>query len=305
MAGKGTKILSSDYNSMQSTVSQVLGNGDGSNDYGYGQSVASSQVSINSKISVAQWSNLRTDLLRCVQHQTNVSYSGSIPVPTTASTITSEVFDAYKAVADVIGPNRLTLPAGQATLETLSTTTRTSAWNGSITQTVTLSFPQSSIYTGHYGARHFFNSGGRIQFSASRTGGTSNTKNSTWTTLLQNMGTIYFDYTSTTCTGSGATTSLGFYDLTTSNQTIFAKDLGVGASYYPNKYYINARLNNTSTKDQVIFTIYFADLSAQPNPPWGTDENVDGTLTSTVQMYRATGSNVSVTAPSVVATSIA
>ena len=305
MAGKGTKILASDYNSMQSNVSLVLGQGSG--DYGYGQSVASSQVSTNSKITVNQWSNLRTDLLRCIQHQTNTDYTGSIPTPTTALTLTSERYDSFKTVSDLIGPSRLTLPAGQSTLETIATTVRSTAWNGTISQTVTLTFPESGIYPGTYGGRYFFNSGGRIQFTASRTGGNTGLKNTAWATLLQNMGTIYFDYTTTSVVGGTGTfvSNIGFYDLTTSDQVIFEKTLASGEAYYPNKYYIYARTNDVTNRNQVIFTIYFADVSGQPNIPWGVDENVDGTLTSTVQSYRATGSNVTVVAPSVVASGIA
>lgn len=324
MAGKGTKILATDYNSIQSNAALILGSGSG--DYGYGQSVLSSQVSTNAKISVTQWNNLRTDLLRCIQHQTNLDYSNYVPAASTSATITSEKFDAYKAVSDYIGPTRLAVPlgpsvspppptplagygsvltGGQASRETLNLSQRTTSWNTTVTHTLTVTFAESGSYAGTYNSRYFFNSGGRFEFSASRVGGNAGTKNSSWTTLLQGMGTVYFDYTTTSCTGSGTlVSSLGFYDLTTSNQTIFERALGPSESYYPNKYSILARVNNTTNRDQIIFTIIFADASGQPNPPWGTDELVDGTLTSQVQIYRSTGSNVVVPAPTVVSSGI-
>lgn len=323
MAGKGTLILATDYNNIQSNVALVLGSGSGN--YGYGQSVTSSQVSTNAKISVAQWSNLRSDLLRCIQHQTNLDYSSYLSTASTSTKITSENFDAYKAVSDYIAVTRLAVPlgpsvspppptplagygsvlSGQATRETLNLAQRTTSWNTTVTHTLTVTFAASGLYSGTYNSRYFFNSGGRIEFSASRTGGSGGLKNTTWTTLLQNMGTIYFDYDTTSCTGTGSFVStIGFYDLTTSDQVIFEKNLGPGESYYPNKYNITARVNSTSTRDQIIFTIRFADDSSQPNPPWGTDELVDGTLTSQVQMYRATGSNVVITAPTVVSSGI-
>lgn len=323
MAGKGTLILATDYNAIQSNVALVLGSGSGN--YGYGQSVTSSQVSSNAKISVAQWNNLRTDLLRCIQHQTNLDYTNYIPIASTASKITSEKYDFYKAVSDYISINRLAVPlgpsvspppptpldgygtvlGGQATRETLNLSQRTTSWNTTVTHTLTVSFAASSIYSGTYESRYFFNGGGRFEFSASRIGGGAGTKNSSWTTLLQNMGTVYFDYDTTSCTGSGTFVStLGFYDLTTTPQDIFRRTIGPSESYYPNQYRIQAHVNDTSTRSQVIFTIRFEDLSGQPNPPWGTDELVDGTLTSQIQIYRPTGSNVVVPAPSVVSSGI-
>lgn len=323
MAGKGTLILATDYNALQSNVALILGSGTGN--YGYGQSVSCSQVSTNAKISVSQWNNLRSDLLRCIHHQTNLDYSNYIPTASTTTKITSENFDAYKAVSDYITTTRLAVPlgpgvtpppptplagygsvlTGQATRETLNLSQRTSSWNTVVTHTLTVTFAESGLYAGTYNSRYFFNSGGRFEISASRIGGSGGLKNSTWTTLLQNMGTIYFDYDTTSCTGTGSFVSnIGFYDLTTSDQVIFEKNLGPGEAYYPNKYYITARVNNTSTRSQIVFTIGFADDSTQPNPPWGTDELVDGTLTSQVQIYRATGTNVIVTAPTVVSSGL-
>lgn len=295
MAGKGTLILASEFNALQSSVAQVLGAGSG--DYGYGQAVTSSQVTGNSKISVTQWSNLRNDLLRTIQHQTDTSYDSSLTVPSTSVTLSAQIYSGYKSVSDYIGPNRLALPAGQASRVTLNSAQRTSAWNGSISHTVVVNFAASSLYPGTYESRYFFNSGGKFEFSASRTGGSGGLKNTTWSTLLSNMGTISFNYQGTTASGSGTGSSIGFYQLTTTDQTIFTKSLLQGDTYYPNRYYITARVNSVTTRDQVTFTIRFADDSGQPNPPWGTDENVDGTLTSTVQTYRATGSNVSVPQP--------
>lgn len=289
MAGQGTKILATDYNTIQSTISQVLGTGSG--DYGYGQTVLSSQVSVNAKISVTQWSNLRTDILRARQHQTGTDLTSVLTTPTVSVKLTEADRAAYKLMADDASTNRLgTPPAGQATLENLvDTQVRTTAWQ-STSQTITVNFGSADD------ARYYFNTGGQIQFSASRSGGSGGLKNDTWTTMLSQMGTIAFKYNTTTCSGSGTPyPSVGYTTLTTSNQTIFEKTLAPSASYYPNKYYILARQPSST---QLVFTVYWADDSGQPNPPWGTDENVDGTLTSTVQVYRASGSNVTIAKPS-------
>jgi len=285
MAGQGTKIVATDYNLIQSKVSGILGTGSGSS--GYGQTVLSNQVSVNQVISSTQWSNLRTDLLSARQHQTGASES--LTVPTSSVKISEADRAAYNSMADLVVTNKLaTPPSGQATLATITTGTRSTAWNGTINHVVTVSFGSAEA------ARFYFNTGSSIKFSASRANGSTSapgTKNYSWTSALNGMGTVTFDYNGTTCSGTGSPASIGFKDATTGTQTIFTKYTD---TYTPNQYDITMQYDNAGT---LTFTVQFQDLSGQPNPPWGTDENVDGDLTSTVQAYYASGSNVSVAQP--------
>ena len=100
----------------------------------------------------------------------------------------------------------------------------------------------------------FFNTGGQIRFSASRSGG-SGSKNTNWTNLLSAMGTVIFDYTSTAASfGTGS--SLGGLDLSTSYQQIFIKT-GSG-NYAENDYNINARY----VGNNIQFRIQFRDDDA-------------------------------------------
>jgi len=288
MAGPGTRILASDFNAIQSIVAAVLGAGSGS--LGYGQTVTSSQVSVGQKITAASWAALRNDLIAARQHQTGNNESGNLTVPTTGILVRDYDRAAYYAFALLLQTNALvTPPAGQAALATLSTGTRTTAWNGNVTHTVTLNF-------GSYAnARYFFNAGSNIQFSASLTNipsDGSTAKGNDWATLLQNMGTITMNLNSTSVTGSGSVAStIGFYQLNTNPQTLFTKSTS-SPTYTPNQYDILAQVDGTGSI--ITFTIQFQDLSGQPNAPWGTDEYVEGTLTSTVQTYYASGGNVSV-----------
>ena len=120
MAGFGTQIIATDYNAIQSKISNILGTG--SVDYGYGQSVTSAQVARNNKITVTQWNALRTDLLKARQHQTGNDESGLLVLPTTSTTIKEVDRSAYNSFADTITTNRLTTPpANQGTLATLAT----------------------------------------------------------------------------------------------------------------------------------------------------------------------------------------
>jgi len=291
MAGQGTRILASDYNAIQSVVATVLGAGSGS--LGYGQTVTSSQTAVGAKITAVAWQQLRNDLLAARQHQTGANESGNLTAPSTGILVREYDRAAYYAYALLVQTNALaTPPAGQASLVTLANGTRTAAWNGTLNHIVSLNF-------GSYaGARYFFNSGSNIQISGSNTNipaDGSQAKSNDWATILANMGTITMNYNSTSTTGSGSTAgSVGFYQLTTSPQTIFTKATA-SPTYSPNQYDILAQVDGTG--GIVTFTIQFQDLSGQPNPPYGSDEYVEGTLSSLVQTYYATGSNVSVALP--------
>jgi hypothetical protein len=306
MAGQNTLIIANDYNVIQSKISLVLGTGAGLK--GYGQTLASSQVGQNSKITVNQWSNLRNDIARARQHQTgttlgtrapgDVGYSATenLPIPSVATQVKDAWREAYLSMATDADTNYLVAPppASQASrVDLVSQQVRNTPWQ-QVTQTVVVTFPTADD------ARYFFNTGSQIEFSSDRSGGGPGFKNSVWTGLLSAMGTISMNYTRTTATGSGTGSSIGFYDLTTTPGTIFVKD---ATSYTPNKYYIEAYVNNTGADRRIIyFNIRWADDSpappSLPDPGFGIDENVDGTLTSTVQVYRASGTNVSVPTPS-------
>jgi hypothetical protein len=290
MAGQGTNILALDYNNIQSKIGQILGVGAGN--YGYNQTVLSGQVAVNQKITAIQWQNLYNDLIAARTHQTNANETGNLTYPTTSTQIRESDRAAYQSYVNVIDANRLiTPPSGQGSLETYANASRSSAWNGTITHTVTLSFANANT------ARAYFNAGGNIQISASHTPDTSNLKNNSWQTMLTNMGTVRMNYSGTVNTGSATgvtTTAIGFYQLTTSPQLIFRKTTEQ-PTYSPNQYEVYANVNGPATA--VTFSIQFQDLSGQPNAPWGTDENITGTLTSLLQGYRPSGASVSVSAP--------
>jgi hypothetical protein len=323
MSGVNTLIIASDYNEIQSKIATVMGSGSGTT--GYGQTLASNQVGQYDKITVNQWNNLRDDIIRCRQHQTGITIGSSapedpgyvsgtnLPQPTQAKQVKESWRVAYSAMADDCETNRLTAPppASQATLANLvSQQVRTTAWNGTIKQTVTVTWATADE------ARYFFNTGGQIEFSSSRSGGSAGTKNVTWTTILSNMGTIKLNYTGVTCTGTGDFLGTnGFMPdagpgtgIGTSDELIFEKDAPAGA-YAPNKYYIYARVNSVTDRKVLTLTIHWGDDSGKPpsfpDPGFGIDEDVDGTLTSDVQVYRASGANVSRPIPSASSTGLA
>ena len=309
MVATGTIIAANDYNTIQSLANQVLSVNVGGGLYGYGQTVASSQVSQYSKITVTQWRNLREDILRCRQHQTGTDLSAQLTYPTQDVKVTATDREAYLTMMQTaaLDANRLGAPpSSQATRESLTSTTRTAAWNGSISHSVTVTFPGYNLTSGAVSAddhiRCYFNTGSRFEISSSLTGGNSGTvgtKDYSWSVLLSGMGTIYFNRTNTTTTGSGTAYAIGYQNLTTSDQLIFQKDTTAG--YSPNRYRIYARKPSSAS---IVFTMYWEDLSGQPNPPYGFDENVTGTTASVVQVYRASGGNVTIPKPNGSATAL-
>jgi len=296
MPGVGSRVRAADYNSIQGKVSLVMGTGSGS--YGYGQGLASSQVNVGDSILVSQWNNLRTDLLKARQHQLGTDQSSNLTITSTSLVVSEAIRSQYDSMADTITTDRLTVASNQGSLENvISPYQRTSAWNGTLTHICTITF--SSVDQ----ARYFFNAGGNFQISADRSGGNSGYKNQTWSLMFSQMGIISMGANTASVSGSGDVTSIGYYGLTGSNQLVFRKQAPSGV-YAENDYFIYAR--TAAGGAQVIFEMVFEDEDAgdlnNPSPgyPAGPvqDENVDGTLTSTIQMFRPSGSNVSVTAPS-------
>lgn len=295
-AGVGQLIQATDYNSIRAIVNSVMGTGTS----GYGQTLASSDVTVGNVITALQWLNLRTDMVKARQHQTGSAVGTStatdgrnLVVPTSGSAITEALRSQFSNFATTIQTNRYALDTdgvgGQSSDETLRTVTRSTAWNGTLTHTVTI--------TGNTGGdgsaanmRYFFNAGGRIRVSANITTGTS--KNNTWNTMFTQMGEFQMNYTATSFTGTSAVgSSIGWEDLTTSNQIIGQKAAPSG-SYAENRYFLYARRSADSS--QLILTIEYQDNDAgDPN----FDEDVQPTLNSVVSQTRPSGSNVSVLSP--------
>jgi hypothetical protein len=113
--------------------------------------------------------------------------------------------------------------------------------------------------------------------------------------MFTTMGTIIMNHNSTTRSGTAGTAqAIGFYQLTGTNQQIFSR-VGSG-NYATNTYIINARSDGAGN---VFFNIQFNDNKGG-NPNF--DEAVTGTLTSRLDIRRATGSNVAISAPTLTTT---
>lgn len=284
--GTGQEINYTDYNTIRSKVNDIFGIGSGTS--GYGQTLSSSAVSVGDVMSNSLWTALRSDMIKARNHQVNTnigtdsSLNGlNLMMPSTTSPITEQFRLQYDNFADLLTLDKFEVAPSQLAESVLVTSTRQTAWNGTLAHIVTISGSSAEHL------RFFFNAGGSIKFSASRLGTTS-AKNDSWTTLLYNIGTITMNHDYTISDGSqGHGSDVGFNTLTVTDQPLFTAN--ALAPYTNNQYKIVAKTN--SARSQVIMTIYFIDGDSS-----GSDQNVSGELISTVMQSKPDGTNVQVDA---------
>jgi hypothetical protein len=287
--GIGQKVETLDYSAIKAKVDSVFGQG--ANTLGYGQIVTSPSVATNDIITAAHWLSLRNDMVKSRQHQTGVSVGQSstndgsnLVIIESGSVITNTIREQYATFADTLVTNKFNTVPSQLSSGTLVDAQRTDPWNNIINHTITITGSSSGNGSAE-NLRYFFNAGGKINIQASRTG-TSSSKNNSWSTLLQQLGTITLNHSTTTSTGTvGIGVSQGFHNLTTSYITLFnANSTGIYAANY---YKVQGKVS--ADKSQLILNIQFADETAE-SP---VDQNISGTLSSIISQEYPTGSNVS------------
>ena len=316
------KIRVADYNAIRSTVIDNLGTGSGP--FGYGQALNSSAVAEGTKLTVTHIDQLRNDIINAWTH-----IFGTAPTPTTVVeggkvrfNSSNAPVDAYQAIANTINSNRFTVAGSQSATNVPTVPSSTTwpgiygaSWTSLIQCTVTATWPDANQ------ARHFWNSGGQIRFTASRTGGTNNNQNNAWTGILSSAGTRSYGGNNP---GTGVSPNDGqnWYRCTNSRQLWYS--LSGSSPYGSNTYKIYARTldaasgnNSTGTARQGEWHIEFVDNYVDPgqhpsNPLPDYIDSVDGTFSIAVSLLYATGilvpltlGNFSVTLPLVTISAIA
>jgi hypothetical protein len=299
MVAQNAIIYAGDYNSIQTKVANVLGTGSGT--LGYGQAVTSAQTTSGTVITAApsttQWTYLYADMLKIANHQ-----GTSIAALTTAVTnnvssgklIQAADVNLFSTTADTLQTNALNA-TDTTVITTMLTSTRTTAWGSG-----TPDAPIQHIFTVQFGTydnlRYFFNSGGAIQFTASRTGGTSGwAQNTDWTNILTNSGTVTYGATgSTNSTIYGSNRTIAYGSLTSSAQllyTISGTQGGADGGLYANNLYaISASVSGSI----MTFSVVFDDAAKQKS----TFDFVDGTISSTILMKKSNTNYVTIASPS-------
>jgi hypothetical protein len=284
MVRSGDPIYALDYNTIRNKVASVLGSGSGSQ--GYGQTLVSSGVFKGNLIAKAHWDNLRYDIVNAYLHQTGV-----LPSIVSVGSATDYIggtagypANNYDSLADQLLLNRFSIGPGQSMVtSSVATRSRTGAWSTRSECTLTVTFANADQ------ARYFFNSGGKLRFTSSRTGGSITDQNNSWTTTLNTaIGTVEF--------GGIVPDSINFYSLTTGYQQVYQG--GSSGLYTPNYYRIEALCNcsgannSTGTANIITFLISWNDGYTDPDgggTPHPPGDEVDGTLTLTVDEFKAVG----------------
>jgi hypothetical protein len=284
----GSTIVDDDYNifatgnaagtgdAAVANINTILGVGD--DERGYGQSGALGSVTVGETVQATSWASLLTKNTLLANHQgTTIT---SITNPTAGNTISA--YAALSANVTATFNGKLDA-AGSGSDSTVSSVTTTS-WNTSSTLSKTFTFASRNQL------RYFFNTGGMIRLSWSRTGGTTSSQNTAWTDTLTAAGTIVLTsdgasktiagvaYTGTTKIGGSGTnqillTANGIYDIA-STPAIYFKQIPP-SGYGDNEIEVSMSI----PADGTVLTI-LTDLSDDYTPPDpGSPDLVDGTLT--------------------------
>ena len=289
----GNTILAADLNSFIDDVEDIFGDNNSASTaagaliFGYGESMLQADVSGGNTITAAQWNNLWMMVHRCAGHQgSTVNIGGSVSAgPFSAGGAIG--IDANIATdITTIRNNKLNFHASSVTTANCNAKSGTSTWSSSCVHSYTQTFASYDA------ARHFHNQGGASLFTFSRSGGSSNNQNTAWTDLGTAVGTVTVGVNTTTQSGSGGTTGDSFDDVVGdagNTKTIFTQ--ASGGAYASNNYKIQCSCN--AAKEVFTWTVTFTDGHTN-----GFFDAVDGTLASTAQDRRATGTYINSAAPS-------
>ncbi len=312
MPAVNDKISKTDYNNIRDKVAKVLGTSLTSDaTYGYGQVLQSSQVSESTRITINDIANLRYDIINAWTHLNGAAPSSPALVTVTeGATIRYNLTDApvsqFDTFANTLLANRLNSPHSSQRI-TVNKGTTSSTWPGPYgsfwvslaTCTITMTFSSAER------ARHFFNSGGTISFSASQSGGSGTSQNTSWRNLLASIGSRTWGGNTP---GSGVSPGDGqnFYRCTNT----FGQWYSASASspYGSNTYKLYARTpfvanNSTGTANVVEFKVEFVDghvgIAGGPDSVDGTFTIAAETLESFGVLQPITAGNFTVESPTV------
>lgn len=273
-----TGTISGTPNNGVANINTIWGTGNGNK--GLGQSTTLSAVATGAVITANQWSTMTSRLSSIRNHQGS-SYTPSPSTPTTGnliqilSNLSSSISSGYTDVQNGVVYGRTSLVSNN--------TQYLSGWVNEIDMTITITFSSGDA------ARYFFNAGGRIEFTFSRSGGSGTQKDLDWSTLCTEMGTLLFATNSTTASGNtGAayttlTTGSGYYQMAVGATTIAKKFNDTGnADYNLNYIQVDASTNgvvgsNADNGNILTFVVKYVDAASDTY-----SDTVDGTLQTSV-----------------------
>ena len=258
-------------------INSILGTGSG--EFGYGQSGGLPAVTAGNEVEATSWANLLT------RNSTLASHQGT-SITAISNPSGGDIITAYAALsANITATYNGKLNAAASGSDSSVSSVSTSSWNTSSVLTKTFTFASRNQL------RYFFNAGGLIRLSWSRTGGTGSSQNTSWTNTLTAAGTIVITGIGTSKTiagvaytgvtkigGSGTTRTLltgtgVLSPIASSEQLLY--DQIPPSGYGDNEIQVYGSIPNNGT----VLTLK-TDLSDDYTPPDpGSPDLVDGTLT--------------------------
>ena len=260
----GGLIQATDYNGFVSTtaganINDIWSTGFAS--YGYGQS-AISTVSTAGTITATQWATL-VNTLSSLGSQTGTTLTAR--TAPTAGTVISVLAAVNTDITNVTANRNNAVAVGSQFTGWSGTNSKTAATSGA---TWTIVFTNTVTWASAAAARYFFNGGGLIKLDVSKTA-TGALGDPEWNDLastlcgdiwISGVGTAHTiagtSYTGTTKIGGTGTpstlqNSLGWYNLTTSDQVIY-KQFADTAPYTTN--FIQHQANTAGSGTQLVIT---------------------------------------------------
>ena len=269
----GGLIQATDYNGFVSTNASNINDvwSTGASDKGYGQS-AISTVSTAGTITATQWATL-VNTLSSLGSQTGTSLTAR--TAPTAGTLISVLAAVNTDITNVTTNRNNAVAVGSQFTGWTGTNSKTAATSGA---TWTITFTNTVTFASAAAARYFFNGGGLIKLDVSKTA-TGALGDPEWNDLASTLcGDIYISgagtahtiaavsYTGTTKIGGTGTpstlqTSLGWYNLTTSDQVIY-KQFADTAPYTTNFIQHSAKTAGSGT--QLVITTLWSASDGDP-----------------------------------------
>jgi hypothetical protein len=270
--------------------------GTGAGTLGYGQTVQSSDVFSGNTITKAQWDLIKYDIINIKLHQdgtlppvVNVNFGD--PIGYGASSPNTN----YDILLDDAIAKRFLIAGSQSVVAAKASQTYSTPWSTQAQATLTVTFGDANQ------GRYFFNSGGKVRFTASLVGAVITPQITAWVNFLSSVGTQSF--------GADTDPAINYYTLTNSYQTYFQSFLS--SSYSANSYKLEARTNvsnnSTGTATVLELRISLLDSYVDPDVAFGVSfppaDVVNGTLSIAVSELKASGQlqpsgTFSITSPS-------
>ena len=292
----GEKILDDEYNTFVNSSSSPFGYnhfaGTGSGEYGLGQTHINTVTGGHSTINAAHWNSLFTGIDNIANHTNDsmtsrLSRTAGDPIKVLSNVAT----DLATLAASVAGG--CTSATALDTSSAKRTSNSSSAWSQSHVVEHSVTFASADIM------RHFFNGGGKIRLTGSRTGnggtgGGATTKDTNWTTLLAAIGNFDVGAQASTRSGSGETLTTnnlgnGFHDAGTSYGVLIK--LTEATSPYTGNYVQISQKINAAVGTAVTMTLKYEMIDGADDTTYtsgnlsSVDQTPDRVGTTRVELF--------------------